>query len=308
LTGDDNYHLNVSADGTSWKEALVVDRSTGVVSLPFTAVGAQPNLLINGDFLINQRAFAFGALADGVYGVDRWKAVGAADLGWNATTKTLTIVTGAIRQVMETVAFGVVNLASQQVTISIEDLTSGNLTVQTGSVSGVITSGSGRRSVTLTLGAGDTGNLAVTLTPVSYPVSFRRVKLELGASATPWQARPLTLETALCQRYFFTTYNEAAAPGTASYSGAFSLLTPTTHNYHTVAQMSFPARMRATPTLVVYSPHNGAAGAVSKDGVTNITAVAVDRLSPRGGTVYIANETVGTSTSLSCHITASSEL
>lgn len=39
LTGDDNLHLKVSPDGTTWKEALVVDRSTGAVSLPFTSLG-----------------------------------------------------------------------------------------------------------------------------------------------------------------------------------------------------------------------------------------------------------------------------
>ncbi len=37
LTGDDNFHVKVSADGTTWKEAIVVDRSTGSVALPFTA-------------------------------------------------------------------------------------------------------------------------------------------------------------------------------------------------------------------------------------------------------------------------------
>jgi hypothetical protein len=36
LAGDDNLHVKVSADGTTWREARVVDRSTGVVSLPLT--------------------------------------------------------------------------------------------------------------------------------------------------------------------------------------------------------------------------------------------------------------------------------
>ena len=36
LSGDDNYHLKVSADGATWKEALVVDRVTGAVTLPNT--------------------------------------------------------------------------------------------------------------------------------------------------------------------------------------------------------------------------------------------------------------------------------
>ena len=34
-TGDDNLHLKVSADGTTWKEALVVDRSTGAATFAF---------------------------------------------------------------------------------------------------------------------------------------------------------------------------------------------------------------------------------------------------------------------------------
>lgn len=36
LAGDDNFHVKVSADGTAWKEALVVDRNTGAITFPFT--------------------------------------------------------------------------------------------------------------------------------------------------------------------------------------------------------------------------------------------------------------------------------
>jgi lysophospholipase L1-like esterase len=39
LAGDDNYHLKVSADGSTWKEAMVVDRSTGVVTFPNSSIG-----------------------------------------------------------------------------------------------------------------------------------------------------------------------------------------------------------------------------------------------------------------------------
>jgi len=34
LTGDDNFHLKVSADGSVWTEAMTIDRATGSVSLP----------------------------------------------------------------------------------------------------------------------------------------------------------------------------------------------------------------------------------------------------------------------------------
>ena len=37
LTGDDDFHVKVSADGSSWLDAIVVDRSTGQVALPNTA-------------------------------------------------------------------------------------------------------------------------------------------------------------------------------------------------------------------------------------------------------------------------------
>lgn len=36
LTADDDFHLKVSADGSTWKEAIVVNRSSGAVSTPFT--------------------------------------------------------------------------------------------------------------------------------------------------------------------------------------------------------------------------------------------------------------------------------
>ncbi len=36
LAGDDDFHLKVSADGATWREALVVDRATGAVSMPAT--------------------------------------------------------------------------------------------------------------------------------------------------------------------------------------------------------------------------------------------------------------------------------
>lgn len=36
LAGDDDFHFKVSADGSTWKQAILIDRSTGVVSFPFT--------------------------------------------------------------------------------------------------------------------------------------------------------------------------------------------------------------------------------------------------------------------------------
>jgi hypothetical protein len=47
-TGDDNFHFKVSADGSAWNEAIVVDRSTGKVSLPATPDIATLTFVIDG--------------------------------------------------------------------------------------------------------------------------------------------------------------------------------------------------------------------------------------------------------------------
>ena len=44
LSGDDDFHVKVSTDGSTWQEAIVVDRATGAVSMPNTG-----STLPNGD-------------------------------------------------------------------------------------------------------------------------------------------------------------------------------------------------------------------------------------------------------------------
>ncbi len=38
-TGDDSFHFKVSPDGAVWKDAIIIDKSTGAVSMPFTPGG-----------------------------------------------------------------------------------------------------------------------------------------------------------------------------------------------------------------------------------------------------------------------------
>lgn len=38
LAGDDDFHFKVSPDGSTWKEAILINRSSGVVTFPFTAL------------------------------------------------------------------------------------------------------------------------------------------------------------------------------------------------------------------------------------------------------------------------------
>lgn len=45
LIGDDNLGFKVSADGAAWKNAIIVDRATGVVSMPFTTLAGGREVL-----------------------------------------------------------------------------------------------------------------------------------------------------------------------------------------------------------------------------------------------------------------------
>ena len=196
LTGDDNFHFKVSPDGTTFHEGIVIDKNTGMTSFPNTSLGRAVNLLINGDMYINQRLFGGGALAAGAYGYDRWKAgVGGANL--SESGGIISHNSGPIVQVIEAQA-----LAGEIVTLSVEDLTGGNLDVYIEGQTGTISAGSGRNSVTLTIPASSTNDIAAQLIPASSAVTYKNIRLERGSSATAWTPRFRPEEQSLCMRYY----------------------------------------------------------------------------------------------------------
>lgn len=180
------------------------------------------NLLINGDFQINQRAslpsgaFTGGALSAGQFGYDRWKAdTGGANVTLSGYVVTLT--SGTLVQIVEpSLISGFSSLASTDVTVSMEN-PSDDMLVSFGSQSGVISAGSGRQAVTLTMDAGDTGNLSFKIAKDSGTGSctFSRVKLETGSNATRWESNVDAVEKALAWRYFQHTPGPIAAPALA---------------------------------------------------------------------------------------------
>lgn len=251
LAGDDNLRLKVSADGTLWREALVVDRASGEVQFPLTGAISRPNLLINGDFQINQRGFAGGALSANAYGFDRWKADAA---GANLTLSGFiaTLASGALVQMVEPAMAGLASFAGTPVTLSLE-APSADMLISFGTASATLSAGTGRRSVTLVPGAGNSGPLALRLAKTNAgTVSFSRLKLELGGNATGWEARPLPVELALCQRYF----QASCPPGTnpASYApgagngGVYAQANP---GGPSVTLLRFPTPMRAAPNITI---------------------------------------------------------
>jgi Protein of unknown function (DUF2793) len=201
LSGNNDLRMKVSNDGNTWRDGLQISAQSGRVAFPSGLSGRNLNLAVNGDFLVNQRAFAGGTLAAGAYGFDRWKA----GLGGASLTRTgtiLTLASGSIIQVLEPELWGETNFANAVMTVSIDDLTGGNLEVSLGSATQAITPGSGRRGATLTVPSTATGALELRLATQGTAVSFTRVKVEAGPSFSDWEPRAAPVELQLCRRYF----------------------------------------------------------------------------------------------------------
>jgi hypothetical protein len=84
------------------------------------------------------------------------------------------------------------------------------------------------------------------------------VKIEPGASCTPFAARPLQEEIFLCHRTFQKSYPLANAPGSALSGVPWKLAISTS----ILTGFDFVGEMRDTPAVVIYS-ENGTAGKVS---------------------------------------------
>lgn len=244
--------MSVSPPVTSWFGLNTNDVNKGdfmswaqSVEAEFARI-ADTNLLINPRLNINQRIFSGGALAAGVYGYDRWKAGPA---GCNVTASgssdTITLASGTMRQVIEAGVWDY--MAGATLTFSVEDLTGGNLTVNIGTKSGSIVAGAGRKSLTVTLGGGETGNITVDITPSAGAVSFSRPKLEFGSSPTGWRARPSWLELSLCQRYYAKQAQSNVNPTGAIWTNMFGFATISTRMNS--PDIYFPVEMRANPTI-----------------------------------------------------------
>jgi Protein of unknown function (DUF2793) len=75
LTGDDNLHLKVSADGTTWRDALVLVAATGTPRLPTASMAALPSAASAGSgavlFVPDESGGAVLAFCDGT----NWRRV-----------------------------------------------------------------------------------------------------------------------------------------------------------------------------------------------------------------------------------------
>lgn len=188
------------------------------------------NIIINGNFLVNQRVYVSGtATASGTYMHDRWKST-TTNSNYTFTQgtpdTTITIAAGTIAQVVEDK-----NVAGGVYTLSWTGTTTARIAINGAAPSGAyaaspITTSSATAGQQITIEF-STGTLGL-------------VQLEPGTKATPYERQNYTDQLIQCQRYY---YRLKAA--TAFTNGGTGRAYSTTNAQAFVAT---PVSMRAAPS------------------------------------------------------------
>jgi len=228
---------NASASSASSSATAAANSAAAAAaSSSSSVVGGFKNKIINGDFRVNQRAYASAAaVGSGLYGHDRWKMAASADTYTFSTTANKTTVTIPAGKVLRQVVEGL-NLQTGTYTLSWEGTAQGKIGAGAYGASGITGSITGGTNTTIEFGPGTVAN----------------VQLEIGTSATPFEDRPIGAEEQLCMRY--------AEAGTACRGT----------NYGSSAQrvnvpIYFKVKKRATPATFTIS--TGAVDYATVDGI-----------------------------------------
>lgn len=213
--------------------------------------GSNPNLLINGDFSINQRGQEeYGNATQ--YTVDRWQLSTQinANISFNSTTKTLSN-TGT------TAGYFIQRIEPSDVdkiwgkTWTFSGKINGNIYSKTFTAPSSAPTSSQGIAPTLVCIQGlcqirlfyyaTTGVLGFTFDIWQGSVTIEYAKLELGSVATPFSPRPYTEELALCQRYYlkYSPSNSYAMIGTGIVFSSSTI----------IIGVSLPVTLRTAPTI-----------------------------------------------------------
>jgi hypothetical protein len=140
------------------------------------------------------------------------------------------------------------------------------------------------------------------------------VQLEVGTQATTFTTAggSYGAELALCQRYYYKTYNTSVVPGTSTIEGLMPLevLADGTLTRLKPFSARLPVSMRAQPTVTTYS-ETGTADRISVYN-NSVTTLTVSSILGRGENSFgsYLNTTTNASTTASyvCQFVASAEL
>ena len=276
--------------------------SLGIPTVASDAVGFR-NRIINGSFVINQRAVAGSVvLAAGAFGHDRAKA-GAAGC-------TYTFVASGIDTILTitagTLIFPIENLMIEGGIYSLSQAG----TAQARVWQGTGTTGSGAyASAPIQVGALS----AATQTNVEFSIgTILRPQFEPGLYVTAFERRPPSVELALCQRYFAKTFPQAVAPidNSGSYGGGIGVSVTANASFWT-GTWAFPVTMRANPVINTYNWSSGTAGYWKDTGGTTLSQPLAYAVGDRSVMVALnngASYTAAGADMFLIHLTASAEI
>jgi len=151
-----------------------------------------------------------------------------------------------------------------------------------------------------------TSNQVNWMSSTSNDFYLTGVQLEVGTVATPFEHRSYGQNLALCNRYYWNTYNGAAI---GSNTGQVNVIGRSAggQSYETISEGNFPTTMRAVPTMQIYNPITGTAGSIRGDSSNFATC----QINFRGVNYYsfnMAGVAIGQSTFVSGNVTADAEL
>lgn len=216
---------------------------------------ANPTLLINGDFKINQRGNTIYNCTGNTYTVDRWMGFNGLKVTKNTAGITISNTnssgSGLFQQKLEETYS---SFAGQALTLSAKiDGEIYSLTITFASSSptsqGTIASKEIKTGVSLTLTAFSNGIFSAGITlSAGVSLNVSHIKLELGTTPTTFTPRTTAEELALCQRYYQVLGIDSVAYST------YGPVTYENEEYYGV-NTSIPliSIMRTTPTIEITS-------------------------------------------------------
>jgi hypothetical protein len=220
---------------------------------PTTQTGFR-NKIINGDFKVNQRNYNSGSgLSSGAYSFDRWKS--------NFTLTTLTFTPAPQGQEVTINNEGVIKQVVEQTNIPAGTYVLSWTGTATGRVynTGATPPDFAASPIVVTLDG--TANVEVEFTAIDGSKTLQNVQLEQGSSVSPFEYRPITIETLLCHRYYF---REKPTGGSLSFIATGQA--GTTQSVQ--AFFSLPVPMRTSPIIEAHGDVFVGDGQMSRTGGT----------------------------------------
>jgi len=203
-TTDLSYSDGIHLDGHDKEKAAQLVVASQPSGYPEREQSAQPNFLINGAFLINQRSYKNGEVLEaGQFGHDRWQA-GLSGASYTVDRGVISLnPKSAIVQIVDSPF-----LAGKIVTVSVENL-SHDINVKVDDQTVTITAGSGQRQASFRIVKVASNHNPVEIIAGDQVSSFSNVKLEVGGACTRFSDIDFHQEHQRCLRYYWEINSHA---------------------------------------------------------------------------------------------------